>query len=42
MGCDNSSISQVIVTADGHWIVRRFNDTEHLSPAFTTAAAPVQ
>ncbi|HZE66342.1 MAG TPA: histidine phosphatase family protein [Sporichthyaceae bacterium] len=39
MGSDNSSISQVIVH-DGHWIVRRFNDTEHLSPAFTTAAAP--
>jgi probable phosphoglycerate mutase len=41
MGCDNSSISQIIVH-DGHWIVRRFNDTEHLSPAFTTAASPVQ
>jgi probable phosphoglycerate mutase len=39
MGCDNSSISQVIVHGD-HWIVRRFNDTEHLSPAFTTSAAP--
>jgi probable phosphoglycerate mutase len=41
MGCDNSSISQVIVH-DDHWIVRRFNDTEHLSPAFTTAADPPQ
>jgi probable phosphoglycerate mutase len=39
MGCDNSSISQVIVHGD-HWIVRRFNDTEHLSPAFTTSAPP--
>jgi probable phosphoglycerate mutase len=41
MGCDNSSISQVIVNGN-HWIVRRFNDTEHLSPAFTTAASPPQ
>lgn len=41
MGADNSSISQVIVHGD-HWIVRRFNDTEHLSPAFTTAAPPPQ
>ncbi|HEY2831785.1 MAG TPA: histidine phosphatase family protein [Sporichthyaceae bacterium] len=41
MGSDNSSISQVIVHGD-HWIVRRFNDTEHLSPAFTTSAPPPQ
>jgi probable phosphoglycerate mutase len=41
MGCDNSSISQVIVQGD-RWIVRRFNDTEHLSSAFTTAADPPQ
>jgi len=41
MGCDNSSISQVIVHGE-HWMVRRFNDTEHLSPAFTTAADPPQ
>jgi 2,3-bisphosphoglycerate-dependent phosphoglycerate mutase len=41
MSSDNSAISQMIVHGE-HWIVRRFNDTEHLSPAFTTAAPPPQ
>jgi probable phosphoglycerate mutase len=27
---DNGSISEVVVTPDAHWIVRRFNDTAHL------------
>lgn len=29
VGCDNASISQLVVT-DERWIVRRFNDTAHL------------
>ena len=29
VGCDNASISQV-VAINGHWILRRFNDTAHL------------
>src|SRR5882757_2918989 len=33
MSCDNTSISQLILHEE-HWIVRRFNDTEHLGPAF--------
>jgi probable phosphoglycerate mutase len=41
MTCDNASISQLILHED-HWVVRRFNDTEHLGPAFTTAAQPPQ
>src|SRR5882757_7424893 len=40
MSCDNTSISQLILHEE-HWIVRRFNDTEHLGPAFTTVAAPL-
>ncbi len=39
MGCDNTSISQLVL-ADDHWIVRRFNDTEHLGPAFTQVSPP--
>jgi probable phosphoglycerate mutase len=30
MGADNASISHVVVS-DDHWILRRFNDTSHLS-----------
>lgn len=41
MTCDNASISQLILHED-QWIVRRFNDTDHLGPAFTTAAQPLQ
>jgi probable phosphoglycerate mutase len=37
-GADNASISQVVVTAD-RWVVRRFNDTTHLEPAFTLTPA---
>lgn len=31
-GADNGSISELVVTADGHWVVRRYNDTAHLAP----------
>ncbi|HEX3826955.1 MAG TPA: histidine phosphatase family protein [Sporichthyaceae bacterium] len=41
MSCDNASISQLILHGD-HWIVRRYNDTHHLGPAFTAAAAPIE
>jgi len=40
LGADNGSISQVVVT-DGRWIVRRYNDTAHLHPDFTTEAEPL-
>ena len=33
---DNASISHLIVH-DGRWYVRRYNDTTHLHPGFTTA-----
>jgi 2,3-bisphosphoglycerate-dependent phosphoglycerate mutase len=36
---DNTSISQVVVVGD-RWLVRRFNDTAHLTPGFSLAAAP--
>jgi 2,3-bisphosphoglycerate-dependent phosphoglycerate mutase len=36
---DNASISQIVVVGD-RWIVRRFNDTAHLTPAFSLAGAP--
>jgi len=36
---DNASISQVVIVGD-RWIVRRFNDTAHLTPAFSVAGAP--
>lgn len=29
-GADNGSISELVVTPDGYWLVRRFNDTAHL------------
>jgi probable phosphoglycerate mutase len=37
LGADNASISQVIVMGD-RWIVRRFNDTSHLTEHLTEAA----
>lgn len=37
--CDNASISHVIRNED-QWIVRRFNDTAHLGPAFSSSAPP--
>jgi probable phosphoglycerate mutase len=27
---DNGSISEIVVTREGDWIVRRYNDTAHL------------
>jgi probable phosphoglycerate mutase len=39
-GADNGSISHVVVDGD-QWIVRRFNDTTHLHPAFTTVPEPL-
>lgn len=39
-GADNASISHVVVDGD-RWIVRCFNDTSHLGPTFSTAAAPL-
>lgn len=39
MACDNTSISQVVLAGE-HWIVRRFNDTEHLGPALTQTSSP--
>jgi probable phosphoglycerate mutase len=36
VGGDNGSISHLVVFGDA-WIVRRFNDTSHLQPSFTSA-----
>ncbi|GAC1544976.1 MAG: histidine phosphatase family protein [Acidimicrobiales bacterium] len=38
-GAENGSISQIVVVGD-RWIVRRFNDTAHLSAGFATTSAP--
>jgi probable phosphoglycerate mutase len=39
-GSDNGAISQLIV-ADGRWVIRRYNDTAHLSPFFSNRAQPL-
>jgi probable phosphoglycerate mutase len=39
-GADNASISQMVVVGD-RWMVRRYNDTSHLTDAFSTAAEPL-
>ena len=39
VGSENGSISQVVVVGP-RWIVRRFNDTAHLSPGLATSSAP--
>ena len=39
-GCDNASISHIVVT-DDRWIMRRYNDTSHLHPTFTLAPEPL-
>lgn len=39
MSCDNTAISQLVLSGD-MWIVRRFNDTEHLGPALTRSSPP--
>lgn len=41
MGADNGSISHVVVN-DSYWILRRFNDTSHLSPRLTTRPEPLE
>jgi probable phosphoglycerate mutase len=38
-GADNASISHLVVTGD-RWVLRRFNDTSHLSAGFSVAARP--
>lgn len=38
-GADNGSISHLVV-ADGHWILRRFNDTGHLAGELSAAPDP--
>ncbi len=40
IGAENGSISQIVVSGD-RWIVRRFNDTAHLTKGFATAATPL-
>jgi 2,3-bisphosphoglycerate-dependent phosphoglycerate mutase len=40
IGADNGSISHIVITDRG-WIVRRFNDTAHLDPAFSLIPAPL-
>jgi probable phosphoglycerate mutase len=39
-GSDNGAISHLVVTGD-RWIIRRYNDTAHLSLAFTTEPEPL-
>jgi probable phosphoglycerate mutase len=40
LGADNGSISHIVI-ADDRWIVRRFNDTAHLTPGFSIEAEPL-
>jgi probable phosphoglycerate mutase len=40
VGADNASISHVVVS-DNHWILRRFNDTSHLSARLTARPQPL-
>jgi 2,3-bisphosphoglycerate-dependent phosphoglycerate mutase len=39
-GADNGSISHVVITPQA-WIIRRFNDTAHLDPAFSLIPTPL-
>jgi probable phosphoglycerate mutase len=39
-GSDHGAISQIVVDGD-RWIIRRFNDTAHLTQAFTTRPQPL-
>ncbi|MEW9551872.1 histidine phosphatase family protein [Nonomuraea sp. NPDC050783] len=39
LGADNASVSHLVVAGE-RWILRRFNDTAHLTATFTTTAAP--
>ncbi|GAB2925574.1 histidine phosphatase family protein [Nonomuraea fastidiosa] len=38
LGVDNASVSHLVLT-EKRWILRRFNDTAHLAPTFTTTAS---
>jgi probable phosphoglycerate mutase len=40
VGADNGSVSHLVVT-DDRWIIRRYNDTAHLTTLFTTAPEPL-
>lgn len=40
LGSDNGSVSHLVVHGD-RWIVRRYNDTAHLTTALSVAAEPV-
>ena len=40
VGADNASISHVVVSGD-HWILRRYNDTSHLSARLTSRPEPL-
>jgi 2,3-bisphosphoglycerate-dependent phosphoglycerate mutase len=40
IGADNASISQIVAMPDP-WVLRRFNDTAHLDPAFSIVPAPL-
>jgi probable phosphoglycerate mutase len=40
IGADNGSISHIVITPEV-WIVRRFNDTAHLDPAFSLVPTPL-
>ena len=39
-GSENGSISQIVVVGD-RWIIRRFNDTAHLTAGLAVASAPL-
>jgi 2,3-bisphosphoglycerate-dependent phosphoglycerate mutase len=39
-GADNASISHLVVAGE-RWIIRRYNDTTHLSPTFSSAPEPL-
>jgi probable phosphoglycerate mutase len=39
-GADNASISHLVITPQA-WIVRRYNDTAHLDPAFSLVPTPL-
>jgi probable phosphoglycerate mutase len=39
-GSDNGAISQLIVE-DNRWVIRRYNDTSHLSPLLSTRPEPL-
>jgi probable phosphoglycerate mutase len=40
IGADNASISHIVITPQA-WIIRRFNDTAHLDPAFSLVPTPL-